>query len=193
MTPWGQARFDASRPTFGPRGVAVADTNDPVYQCLPSGTPRIYAPPSPFEIVQTSGRVLIVYEWMNLNRHIYTDGRGHREGRPPSWMGESIGYWEDDTLVVETVNFNDRTWADRRGLPHSDQMRVTERIRRVSDDELTIDITVEDPVAYTELWTARRYFRRVGWRIDENVCLDNQSFTEFEEALMDFEEAPGAD
>ena len=55
-----------------------------------------------------------MYEWMNLNRHIYTDGRDHREGRPPSWMGESIGHWEGDTLIVETVNFNDRTWVDRR-------------------------------------------------------------------------------
>ena len=114
MTPWGRERFEASRPTFGPRGVAVSDTNDPSYQCLPSGTPRIYAHPAPFEIVQTRGRVLIMYEWMNLNRHIYTDGRDHREGRPPSWMGESIGHWEGDTLIVETVNFNDRTWVDRR-------------------------------------------------------------------------------
>jgi hypothetical protein len=188
MTPWGRERFEASKPTFGPRGVAVSDTNDPIYECLPSGTPRIYAHPAPFEIVQTSERVLIMYEWMNLNRHIYTDGRDHREGRPPSWMGESIGYWEGDTLVVETVNFNNRTWVDRRGLPHSEQLRVVERIRRDSDSELVIDIMVEDPIAYTEPWSARRFFRSADdWRLEESVCLDNQSFTDFEQALIDYE------
>jgi hypothetical protein len=193
MTPWGRERFEASKPTFGPRGVAVSDTNDPVYECLPSGTPRIYAHPAPFEIVQTSERVLIMYEWMNLNRHIYTDGRDHREGRPPSWMGESIGHWEGDTLIVETVNFNNRTWVDRRGLPHSEQLRVVERIRRDSDSELVIDIMVEDPIAYTEPWSARRFFRSVDdWRLEESVCLDNQSFTDFEQALIDYEsEAEG--
>ncbi len=193
MTPWGRERFEASKPTFGPRGVAVAETNDPVYACLPSGTPRIYAHPSPFEILETSNRIVIMYEWMNLNRHIYTDGRAHREGRPPSWMGESIGYWEGDTLVVETVNFNDRTWVDRRGLPHSEEMRVVERIRRDGDDGLTIDITVHDPIAYTEPWSARRFFRSAGddWRIEESVCTDNQSFTDFEQALIEYEDISG--
>ncbi|MGI9259937.1 MAG: DUF6152 family protein [Gammaproteobacteria bacterium] len=188
MTPWGRERYEASKPTFGPRGVSVAETNDPVYECLPSGTPRIYAHPSPFEIVQTSDRILILYEWMNLNRNIYTDGREHRGGRPASWMGESIGYWDGDTLVVETVNFNDRTWVDRRGLPHSEDLRVVERIRRDGDNGLTIDITVDDPVAYTEPWSARRIFSRADWRIEENVCSDNQSFTDFEEALIEYDE-----
>jgi hypothetical protein len=192
MPPWGRERYEASKPTFGPRGVAVSETNDPVYQCLPTGTPRIYAHPAPFEIVQTAGRVLIMYEWMNINRHIYTDGRAHRQGRPPSWMGESIGHWEGDTLVVETVNFNDRTWVDRRGLPHSEQLRVTERIRRVGDDGLTIDITVEDPIAYTEPWSARRVFDSVAdWQLEESVCLDNLSFTEFEKTLIDYESESG--
>ncbi len=193
MTPWGRERFEASKPTFGPRGVAVSDTNDPAYQCLPSGTPRIYAHPAPFEIVQTPGRVLIAYEWMNLVRHIYTDGRDHREGRPPSWMGESIGHWEGDTLVVQSVNFNDRTWVDRRGLPHSDQLRVVERIRRSGDDELTIDITVDDPIAYTQPWSARRIFGSVDWRLEESVCLDNQSFTDYERTLIEYEDGSGAD
>ncbi len=188
MTPWGRELYEASKPTFGPRGVSVADTNDPVYECLPSGLPRIYAHPAPFEIVETSDRILILYEWMNLNRHIYTDGRAYREGRPPSWMGESVGHWEGDTFVVETVNFNDRTWVDRRGLPHSEELRVVERIRRDGEDGLTIDITVHDPVAYTEPWSARRVFSRADWRIEESVCTDNQSFVDFEQAVIDYEE-----
>ncbi len=104
-------------------------------------------------------------------------------------MGESIGHWEGDTLVVETVNFNGRTWIDRRGLPHSEQLRVVEQIRR-DGDSLTIDITVYDPIAYTEPWSARRVFRSVDWRIEENVCSDNQSFADFERALMEYEVDP---
>ena len=94
MTPWAQARFQASRPVFGPDNVAVVDTNDPVYKCLPPGVPRIYAHPSPFEIFQFPDRVLIVYEYHHQVRHIFTDGRGHRSGRPAAWMGESVGRWE---------------------------------------------------------------------------------------------------
>ena len=188
MTAWARERFEATRPTFGPRGVAVAETNDPAYQCLPPGTPRIYAHPSPFEIVQTPDRVMIVYEYQHIVRHVFVDGREHRQGRPPSWMGESVGHWEGDTLVVETGNFNDKTWLDRRGLPHSNQLRLVERIRRSNDNELTIDITVQDPVAYTEPWTARRVFDTVDWRLEENICLDDAIFEEFERALLEYEE-----
>ena len=188
MTAWARERFDDSKPTFGSRGVAVGDTNDPAYQCLPPGVPRIYAHPAPFEIIQTPNRVMLSYEYQHWVRQVYTDGREHRQGRPPSWMGESIGYWDDDVLVIETRNFNDKTWIDRRGLPHSDQLRVTERIQRSSENELVIDITVEDPVAYPEPWTVRRVFQTVDWRLEESVCLDDQSFTEFEQAVIDFED-----
>ena len=186
MTPWARERFEVTRPTFGPRGVAVADTNDPAYECLPPGVPRIYAHPAPFEIVQTPDRVMLVYEYQHWVRHVFTDGREHRPSMPPSWMGESVGHWEGDTLVVDTRNFNDRTWLDRRGLPHSDQLRVVERIRRSGDNELTIDITVEDPVAYPEPWTARRIFERVDWRLEETVCLDDASFDEFERSILEY-------
>lgn len=187
MTEWARERFAATKPTFGPREVPVAETNDPVYQCLPPGTPRIYAHPAPFEIVHTPNRVMLVYEFQHWVRNVYTDGREHRQGRPPSWMGESVGHWEGDTLVVDTRNFNDRTWIDRRGLPHSDQLRVLERIRRTAEDELIIDITVEDPMAYPEPWTARRVFGLVDWRLEESVCLDGASFDDFERAVLEYD------
>ena len=188
MTAWARERFDDSRPTFGPRGVAVGETNDPAYQCLPPGVPRIYAHPAPFEIIQTPNRVMLSYEYQGWVRQVYTDGREHRQGRPPSWMGESIGYWDDDVLVIDTRNFNDKTWVDRRGLPHSDQLRVIERIQRTGENELAIDITVEDPIAYPEPWTVRRVFETVDWRLEESVCLDDESFTEFEDAVINFED-----
>ncbi len=181
MTPWGQAHFEQSRPAFGPRSVAVADSNDPVYRCLPPGVPRIYAHPAPFEIFQFSDRVVIVYEFQHHVRQVFTDGRARAEGRPVSWMGEPIGRWEGDTLVVESTNFNDMTWIDRRGTPHSDQLRVTERFRRESDDRLVVDIHIEDPVAFTEPWSAQRVFDSVNWTISESVCVDRESFAEFAE------------
>ena len=179
MTPWARERFEQSRPVFGPDAVAVVETNDPTYQCLPPGVPRIYAHPAAFEIVQFADRVMIVYEFHQQFRVIYTDGRGHRTGRPETWMGESVGRWDGDALVVESVNFNDKTWVDRRGVPHSNQLRVTERFSRNGDGQLIVEITVEDPAAFTEPWTARRVFDSVNWRLEENVCVENDLFEEF--------------
>ncbi len=195
MTPWALARFQESRPVFGPDAVAVVETNDPTYQCLPPGLPRIYAHPAAFEVFQFADRVMIVYEFHQRFRHIYTDGRAHRTGRPATWMGESVGHWEGDTLVVESVNFNDRTWIDRRGVPHSDQLHVTERFRRDGDGQLIVEITVVDPVAFTEPWSARRVFDSVNWRLEENVCMENslfEEFSEFEREVLEYEGTSGA-
>jgi len=181
MTPWAQARFEQSRPGFGPDSVAVAESDDPVYRCFPPGVPRIYAHPAPFEIFQLSNRVVIIYEFQHQVRQIFTDDRPLAEGRPASWMGESLGRWEGDTLIVESRNFRGETWIDRRGVPHSDQLVVTERFRRESDDRLVVDIQIEDPVAFTEPWTAQRVFDSVNWTIQESACVDRDSFEEFSE------------
>jgi len=186
MTDWARERFDQARPTFGARSVAVADTNDPVYQCFPPGTPRVYLHPFPMEIIQLPGRVMMVFEYDHLIRQIFTDGRGHRDDLAPSWMGDSIGHWEGDTLVVETVNFNDKTWIDREGVPHSEEMRVVERIRRSDDDRLLIDITIEDPIALNAPWQGQRVYRRVDWDIEEFMCMDNVNFTDFEDEILEY-------
>ncbi len=187
MTEWGRRRYETAKPTFGTNSVAVSETNDSVYQCLPPGTPRIYFHPRPLEIIQMPGRVMIVYEYQQLIRQIYTDGRSHRTDLAPSWMGDSIGHWEDKTLVVETVNFNDKTWIDRRGLPHSDRLRVLEKIRIANDNRLEVEITVQDPIAFQESWSAKKFFSSVDWTIEEFVCLDNSSFGDFEQILLDHE------
>ena len=189
MTEWALERFEASRPTFGPRSVPVLETNDPVYACYPPGTPRIYMHPFPMEILQTPGRVMMVFEYDHVVRALYTDGRDHRTDLAPMYMGDSTGHWEGDTLVVETVNFNDKTWVDRRGVPHSEEMRVVERIRRVNEDRLRIDITVEDPVAFTETWSGQRHYRRVDWDIEEFVCMDNVNFEDYEREVLEYEES----
>ena len=169
--------------------VPVVQTNDPTYRCLPPGVPRIYAHPSPLEIFQFSDRVMIVYEYQSQVRQVFTDGRAHRQGRPQSFMGESIGRWEGDVLVVETANFNAHTWIDRRGVPHSEQLRVVERIHRGDNGQLVVDISVEDPVAFTEPWSARRVFDSVNWRLEESVCVENallEEFSQFEREIMDY-------
>ena len=104
---------------------------------------------------------------------------GQGTGRPETWMGESAGSWDGDALVVESANFNDKTWIDRRGVPHSNQLRVTEQFSRNGDGQLILEITVEDPVAFTRSWMARRVFDSVNWRLEENVCMENSLFEEF--------------
>ena len=186
LTEWGEERLAAAKPTWGPNAVpVVSETNDPAYQCLPPGTPRIYFHPRPFEILQTPGRVLIFYEYQQLMRHIYTDGREHRIDLAPMWMGDSIGHWEGETLVVETVNFNDKTWIDRRGIPHSDQLRVVERIRKTDGDHLVVEVRIEDPIAFEEPWAGTKEFASRDWTIEEFVCLDDASFEAFEEVLLE--------
>ena len=187
MTEWAMERFEQSKPTFGDRSVPVADTNDPVYDCFPPGTPRIYMHPFPMEIVHTPGRMVMLFEYDHILRQVYTDGREHRTDLAPMYMGDSTGHWEGETLVIETVNFNDTTWVDRRGVPHSEEMRVEERISLVNPDRLRIDIRIEDPVAFTEPWTAQRHYRRVDWDIEEFICMDSVNFEEYEQSVLDYE------
>jgi hypothetical protein len=189
MTAWGQARFDAAKPQRGPRGVPVAETDDLVYQCYPPGTPRIYIHPFPLEIIQLPGRILMIFEYDHLVRQIYTDGREHRTDLAPSYMGDSIGHWEGETLVIETTHFNDKTWLDRIAVPHSEEMKLTERIHLTVEGELEIDMRVEDAVALAKPWEFSRRFRKTDWTIEEFVCEDNATYEEFENALLEFDGA----
>jgi hypothetical protein len=188
MTAWGQARFDAAKPQRGPRGVPVAETDDLVYQCYPPGTPRIYIHPFPMEIIQLPGRVLMVFEYDHIVRQIYTDGRPHRDDLAPSWMGDSIGRWDGETLVVETNQFNDKTWLDRIAVPHSEEMTLTERFHLNADGQLQIDMRVDDPVALAKPWEFSRYYRKTDWTIEELVCEDNATYEEFESTLLEFDD-----
>ena len=189
MTPWAEAKFKDNKPSFGPR--AVPDSNDPVNPttgtsigCFPPGVPRIYQHPFPMEIIQIPGRVIMLFEFDHYIRQIYTDGRGHNKDLPPLWMGDSIGKWEGDTLVVDTTDFNDKTWIDRGGHPHSEQLHLVERIRRVDHNNLQIDITIEDPIAYTKPWTGQQSFQlRPKWNIMELICLDNVNFLDLANKL----------
>ncbi len=151
MTPWAQERYNAAKP--GSRGGTGADDNDPTLHCDPPGMPRIMGP-GPFEIIQIPGRILIHFEDFYTRRTIWMDGRAVPKDPDPTWYGYSVGKWEGDTLVVDTVGVNDRSWLNGGGYPHSEAMHVVERYRRVDRDTLELSMTIDDPKAYTKPWVS---------------------------------------
>jgi hypothetical protein len=170
--PWAEEIFrkrDVANTTAAP------DTGpDPAERCIPPGVPREMLQPFPWEIVQARDRVIFIFEYQSLLRQIFMDGRGHPKDLELTYMGHSTGKYEGDTLVVDTVGLNDKTWLDPTGLPHSDAMHVIERLRRVNHDTLEVTYTIDDPKAYTKSWTANRVFKlKPDWQIKEYVCAEN--------------------
>ena len=172
LTPWGAEKFKEAKDSNG--GAYTLDqTNDPVLtKCYPPGTPRVYFHPYPFEFFQTPKFMLQLFEYDHTVRRVYTDARALPKDPDPTWMGYSVGHWEGDTtFVVETVGFNEKTWLDRLGHPHSDQLRVTERFRRVDRDHLEMDITMTDPKALAKPWSSTLYYvNRPEWELGEISC-----------------------
>jgi hypothetical protein len=150
MTPWAKAKYDEAKPGYGPK--AQAGGNDPILKCFPTGIPRIIFFPQPLEIVQTPERIFMFFEREHEWRQIWTDGRSHPKNMEPTWMGDSIGKWDGDTLVVDTIGLTEKSWLDFYGDPHSDDMHLIERYQRVNHDSLTLQVIVEDPKAYTSTW-----------------------------------------
>jgi hypothetical protein len=182
MTAWGKAKYAATKSSFGTRSYPLAETNDPIFHtCTPPGYPRIFLHPFPLQIIQTSQEVLMLFEWDSMRHQIFIDGRAHDTTLGPLWMGDAIGHWEGDTLVADTVNFNEKTWLDRIGHPHSGELHVIERIRRINHDHLIDDITIDDPKAYTKPWSSHLDFLlRPTWTIAEQFCEDQESFEQIE-------------
>jgi len=181
LTAWGEERFKSNRATHGSNAVASTTSTEPIVKCLPPGVPAIYMVSIyPMEIIQIPGRVIMFFEYGNYVRQIFTDGRKH-QSVTPTWMGDSIGKWEGDTLVVDVNDFNDKTWIDSEGHPHSDALHVVERIRRMDHDHLVDEITVEDSKAYTKTLTTKRVFGfQPDWNIAEFVCEDSDVFLKFQ-------------
>lgn len=148
--------------------------NDPTANCIWPGVPRLIWQPYPFEFLFTPGRVTTVHEYMSQIRRIYTDGRKHPDDLEPSYNGHSIGHWEGQTLVVETVGLRGDTMFQNTGMPHSDALKVIERWRLVARDRLEDEVTLIDPKALTRPWVSKRhYVRRPDWQFVEYVCAEN--------------------
>ncbi len=127
--------------------------DDPVGHCLLPGVPQMNAVPYPYKIFQSPKEIVILYEAFATFRQIFTDGRDLPKDPNPTFMGYSVGHWDGDTLVVESNGFNDVTWIDTGGHPHSDAMRVTERYHRLDFGHIDYAVTIDDPKAYTRPWT----------------------------------------
>jgi hypothetical protein len=139
--------------------------------CKPLGVPQSFVTPYPFQIVQTPKLIVMVFEYPNAVRFIPTDGRPHPVDPDPTWMGDSVARWEGDTLVVDTVGFNDKTEVS--GYMHSEDLHVVERFKRVENGSLQYDVTVEDPNVFARPWvlpTRTLPFRPELDRVDEFVC-----------------------
>jgi len=126
----------------------------PSAQCLPHGVPgSMLIGNLPFKILQTPGLVVVLYEEFLDWRQIFTDGRAFPEDTNPSWFGYSVGRWDQDTLSVRTIGFNDRTWLDLDGHPHSDALHVTEAFHRHDFGHMDVQVTIDDAKMYTKPWT----------------------------------------
>ena len=164
--PWARAMY------------AYRETNlyEPYIRCKPSGGARPYISPFGVEFVdQPETRTILQFDG-NLHtwRIIYMDGREHPEDLQPSYYGHSIGHWEGDTLVVDTVGFNERFWIDRQGIPHTDRLHLVERFTRESFGAMKYEMIIDDPGAYTDTWTTGFYLR---WEPEEvlyeYICQEN--------------------
>jgi len=155
MTKWAQDKYALAKPGLGGSGRAAPLGNDPIMVCDPMGFPRImFWNGYPVEIVQIPGRTMVFFDWFYTYRTIWTDGRPLPEDPDPRFYGSSVGKWEGDTFVVSSKGFDERTWLDADGHPHSEDMTLEERYRRVDHDTIEFTMVLTDPKAYTKPWTS---------------------------------------
>jgi hypothetical protein len=173
MTAWAVQRHDAAKPGLGPRGKPLG--NDPMMICDPMGFPRIlFWNNYPYEIVQLPNRMIMFFDWFYTYRTIWTDGRPLPADPDPRWYGYSVGKWDGNVFVVQSNGFDDRTWLDADGHPHSEDMRLEERYRRTDHNTIELVMTLTDPTAYTKPWVSEKFtFKLADARIEmrEDVCV----------------------
>ena len=147
----------------------------PNLRCLPDGVPHADLLPEPFKIIQTPGEVLILYEVETIFRQIFTDGRKLPGDPSPTWLGYSVGRWEGDTFIVDTVGFNDLSWLDARGHGHSEDMRVEERFQRRDFGHLDVTVTITDPKTFTKPVTINFVEQLLpDTDVFEHICNENE-------------------
>jgi hypothetical protein len=155
--------------------VAQNNKDNPDAHCLPIGPMQLHTHPEPRKIIQTAGVIVILYEANSGVRQIFTDGRPLPGDAQPWWYGYSTGKWEQDTLVVETTGFRDDVWLDVEGSPLTASGKMTERFRRVNYGNLEIEVTIDDPKAYTKPWTVKVNHRvMLDTELIEFVCQENE-------------------
>lgn len=164
--PWAAEEYKRRMDTRG--------KDDPNNFCLPSGIPEKEAVTSPWKILQAPGVVIILYESRTIFRQIFTDGRKLPVDPNPTWQGYSIGHWEGDTLVTETAGTNGKAWLDTNGHPVTEALKVIEKFHRRDFGHLDLEITIDDPKAYTKPWTVHQTAEfQPDTELLEYVCEEN--------------------
>ena len=149
--------------------------DNPDVRCMPLGILQMDTHPFPRRLVQTPGYLAVLHERDLEYRQIFTDGRPLPEDPQPAWNGYSAGKWQGDTLVVETIGMRDGLWADYDGSPITTAAKVTERFHRVNFGTMEIEITVDDPKAYTKPWTVKfNWELQLNMDLLEYVCLEGE-------------------
>jgi hypothetical protein len=166
LTPAARALYNQRIETNG--------KDHPGAYCLPSGIPEKDSIPDGLKLVQTEDLTILLHESRTIYRQIFTDGRPLPKDAQPTWMGYSIGNWDKDTLVVQTIKQNGKTWLDMKGLPGTESLKVTERFVRPKIGQMLVDVTIDDPEVYTKPWNVQ-----LSWRLlpdtdlIESICEEN--------------------
>ena len=145
MQPWAERLFKERQDNDG--------RDRPSAACLPHSVTDFDAHITPRKIIQTPATLVTLYEGYHSYREIFIDGRALPKVSEPAWFGYSVGRWEGDTLVVDTIGINEKTWLDDAGHPHSEALRLIERFHRIDFGRMAVEITIDDPKAYTKPWT----------------------------------------
>jgi hypothetical protein len=157
--------------------------DDPEARCLPVGVPRFMFDPYPFQMIQTRDQVVFIFEgdnylWriVNIDPPGYTAaGNTHPKNLKPTWLGDAVGHYEGDTLVVDVTGFNGLAWLDQAGHATSDKLHLTERYTRTDSLTLKYEVTIDDPAAYSQPWTASNTIRwRPGMELMESICQEDE-------------------
>jgi hypothetical protein len=171
--PWAKSVYDE-------RAAGLHWKEEPDANCLPQGLPKILVAPAPWRIVQAPGYIVFVHEAFNLWWQVFMDGREFVASNDvtPTWMGYSTGKWEGDTLVVDSRGFNGKVWLDQLGKPSTEALHVTMRFRRKDFGHMDIQITIDDPKAYTKPWNvAVEPTLSTNTDLMEFICLENEKDT----------------
>ncbi|HUP02207.1 MAG TPA: hypothetical protein VM737_11915 [Gemmatimonadota bacterium] len=184
--PAGLGVVEGGKIPYQPEALAKKQENqehwlerDPEIKCYLPGVPRATYMPFPFQIFHNEHSMMIAYEYAGAVRDVYFQDPG--PAPVDSWMGQSYGKWDGDTLVVEVTGLNDQTWFDRSGNHHSDQLEVTERYTRVGPDHIQYEATVEDPATFTQPWKISMPLYR---RVEPNAQIMDFRCVEFVEELL---------
>jgi len=165
LTPWGQKMFDTYKPSeinsWQSRRVVPAKGNDPLGNCDPLGYPRNLGEPvgaggGTFELVQLPNKMFQIFDGGRRIREVWTDGRKLPDDLEPRWYGYAVGHWEGDNMIVDSQGYDDRSWLDGNGWPHSEDMKLREVFHHPDVMTMEITMTLDDPTAYTKPWVGNK-------------------------------------